>query len=379
MLKAIVCLAALLASSVWLVPGLAIEAEGTATAASSQGKSYTVSPQVFEKIDKRYGDTAALLKTLPGQIEQNQQTLAEIRRKMQHQQNETDKESKELARQVRAAYRIGQQEQLKLLLSQKDPGLSSRMLTYYDYFNKERLAKLKTIETSLAQLGEMDKQKQAEAAQLQENLAQKKAEQVKLDALRAERKALLDQIPDDFASHEQRLNQLRENGSQLRELVASLHIDAATDQELATPDTDESKADFAAANANFSTLKGVLHWPTKGQVSQIANDTSVDGFSDSVVISAKEGLEVHAVANGKVIFADWMQSYGLLLIVKHDDGYMTLYAYNQSLYKHKNEAVAAGEVIASVGQSGGQQEPGLYFAIRKDGTPLDPHEWCRKK
>jgi septal ring factor EnvC (AmiA/AmiB activator) len=98
-----------------------------------------------------------------------------------------------------------------------------------------------------------------------------------------------------------------------------------------------------------------------------------------VLIEAKEGEEVHAVAKGTVAFAEWMQNYGFLMIIEHNEGFMTLYAFNQSLFKQKNDHVEAGEVIAAVGQSGGQSRPGLYFGIRdKQGLAIDPQTWCRK-
>ena len=103
-----------------------------------------------------------------------------------------------------------------------------------------------------------------------------------------------------------------------------------------------------------------------------------EGVWDGVLIDAPEGMEIKAVTQGNVVYAEWMRGYGLLIIVDHGHGYMTLYAFNQSLYKKMGDTVEAGDVIASVGQSGGRSQSGLYFGIRKKGVPIDPLEWCRR-
>ncbi|MDO9105326.1 MAG: peptidoglycan DD-metalloendopeptidase family protein [Methylovulum sp.] len=341
---------------------------------------------VLAEIEQRYGETAALLKSLHGQIEQERRVLNKIRRDMQSYQNEIDRENKELVAQVRAAYLMGQQEKLKLMLNQQDPGLSSRMMVYYDYFNRERLAKLAAIEKTINRLDQLDKQKQAETALLEQSLAQKKSEQAILNKLRAQRSELLAQAPDDFSSDGLRLSQLKENENKLKALMASLH----GHDDITVTDTGQSETgvdgiddglsasdSFSAPNGKFSTLKGKLQWPVRGKVVQNFASLQSENIQNGVLIDANEGVEVHAVANGKVAFAEWMQSYGFLMIIEHGEGYMTLYAFNQSLYKHKNDAVAAGEVIAAVGQSGGRSQPGLYFGIRRQGMPIDPLEWCR--
>jgi len=340
---------------------------------------------ILAEIEKRYGETAALLKSLQGQIEQKRRILNKIRRDMQSYQNEIDKENKELVNQVRAAYLMGQQEKLKLMLNQQDPALSSRMMVYYNYFNRERLAKLAAIEKTIERLDQLDKEKQAETALLEQSLMQKKSEQAVLNTFRKQRAELLAQTAAGFPSDEQRLLQLKENENKLKALMASLHDhdiagigpEQSGDVADAIDNERQEKDDFSTPNGNFSTLKGKLPWPAKGRVVQHFASLESEDIQNGVLINASEGVEVHAVAKGKVAFAEWLQSYGFLMIIDHGEGYMTLYAFNQSLNKHKNDSVEAGEVIASVGQSGGRSQPGLYFGIRKHGMPIDPLEWCR--
>jgi murein hydrolase activator len=330
-------------------------------------------------IEKHYGEVAALLKTLQVQIEQKRQSLDKIRQDIQIYQNEMDKLSKELAGQIRAAYAMGQKEKLKLLLNQQDPALSSRMMVYFNYFNKERLKKLADIEAAVQRLDQLDKQKQTETELLELDLERKKSEQAALDEARKQRNELLVQIGNDFSSSEQQLSLLQESQNRLKSLMASLPI---TEEELAV-DAEQTKELFPSMEnsselkSDFSALKGKLHWPVNGRLVQKFGSPRSEGSWDGVLIDASEGMEIKAVTRGKVVYAEWLRGYGLMTIIDHGQGYMTLYAFNQSLYKRMGDMVEAGDVIASVGQSGGRSQAGLYFGIRKKGVPIDPLEWCR--
>ncbi|MFZ2313670.1 MAG: peptidoglycan DD-metalloendopeptidase family protein [Methylobacter sp.] len=352
----------------------------------------TLSAQLAE-IEKLYGKTAALLKTLQGQVELKRQNLNKIQQKMQVFQNEVSKQNKELAGQIRAAHAMGQQEKLKLLLNQQDPALSSRMMVYYDYLNMARAKKLASIEESMQHLEQLGKQEQEETELLEKNLEQKKLEQMAVDSVREQRAQLLAQLSNDFSSNEQQIDRLKESESKLKDLISILQqstddADSETVQEKelskvegdleAKDDSAETKNDFPELKGDFSSLKGQLPWPIKGRVANKFGSPRAEGTWDGVLIDAKEGTEIRAVTRGKVVYADWLRGYGLLTIIDHGKGYMTLYAFNQSLYKKIDERVEAGDVIASVGQSGGRSQPGLYFEMRKEGQPIDPLEWCRK-
>ena len=330
--------------------------------------------------EKHYGETAALLKTLQAQIEKKRQSLNKIRQDMDVYQNEIDKLSKELADQIRVAYAIGQKEKLKLLLNQQDLALSSRMMVYFNYFNKDRLKKLVDLETAVQRLDQLDKQKETEAGFLEQDLARKKSEQAVLDEVRKQRNELLVKIGNDFSSSEQQLSQLQESENRLKSLVDSLPV---TEEELAADaeqpaELSSSMENSSEPKADFSTLKGKLPWPVNGKLAQKFGSARTEGTWDGVLIDANEGQEIKAVTAGKVVYAEWLRSYGLMMIIDHGQGYMTLYAFNQSLYKRTGDSVEAGEVIASVGESGGRSQAGLYFGIRNKGVPVDPLEWCRK-
>ncbi|MEI6335799.1 MAG: peptidoglycan DD-metalloendopeptidase family protein [Methylococcaceae bacterium] len=328
--------------------------------------------------EKHYGETAALLKILQAQIDRKRQSLDKIRENIDIYQTEIDKLSKELADQIRVAYAVGQKEKLKLLLNQQDPVVSSRVMVYFNYFNKERLKKITDIEAAVKRLDQLNEQKQTETKLLEQDLEQKQSEQIVLDEARKQRNELLVQIGNEFSSSEQQLSQLQESENRLKSVMESLPV---TEEELAVdePATELSSTleNPSETRTDFSALKGQLPWPVNGKLAHKFGSPRIEGTWDGVLIDASEGMEIKAVTAGKVVFAEWLRSYGLLIIIDHGQGYMTLYAFNQSLYKKTGDSVAAGDVIASVGQSGGRSQAGLYFGIRNKGVPIDPLEWCR--
>lgn len=367
----------------------------------------TLNTQLGE-VEKLYGKTAALLRTLQAQVEQKRQNLTKIQQEKQSLHDEVAKQNKELVGQIKAAYAMGQKEKLKLLLNQQDPALSSRMLVYYGYLNKTRLIKLAGISESMQHLDRLGKQQQQETELLEKDLEQKKLEQIAVDGVRKRRAELLAQFKSDFSSNEQQIIHLKESENKLKNLVSSLHrstndftfeveqskklpkaVEAPSEpvkdlsgsgDDSSPPLTNPSLAK-GGGGVSFSSLKGQLPWPLKGQLTNkfgSARAESTENTWDGVLIDASEGTEIRAVTSGKVVFSDWLRGYGLLIIIDHGKGYMTLYAFNQSLYRQVGEWVDVGEVIASVGQSGGRSHSGLYFGIRNKGKPVDPLEWCRK-
>jgi murein hydrolase activator len=337
---------------------------------------------LLAQVDERYGDVAASMKSIKAQIELTSSSLDKIRRQISSYQGQIKQLNKEVAGQVRAAYAMGQQSKLKLMLNQQDPALSGRMMVYYEYLNKARLEKLANIQQTVKYLDELDKDKQAETELLEKNQGQKKSEQAALDEVKKQRKDLVAQLNDDFYSKEDQLSLLKESENKLINLIQTLENEPdETNQESETssPETVSpgNTASFPKLTGDFSALKGELPLPVKGKLASMIGSSSSEDMWKGVLINAKEGADIHAVTKGKVAYAGTLKGYGLLIIVEHDKQFMTLYAFNQSLYKHKGDWVEAGDVIASVGQSGGRPQPGLYFEIRRNGKPIDPLLWCR--
>jgi septal ring factor EnvC (AmiA/AmiB activator) len=374
---------------------------------SIQLQKKTIHTQL-EEIEKRYGETAAVLNALREQIELKRQNLINIHLDMEQKQVEISRQNRELAGQIRAAYAMGQKEKLKLLLNQQDPALSSRMMVYYDYLTRARLKKLEGIKATLQRLDQLDQQKQQEAALLMEDLERTKSEQIVLEGVRKQRNELLAQLGKEFSSNEQELQRLQESENKLQSLIASLQqaseelvFEAEKAKQEVTVEADdislkqgdseaepevaeqkdnavEPKTQVIPAKGDFPALKGKLPWPIQGRLVQKFGSPRLDSRWDGVLIDAREGTAIRAVTSGKVVYAEWLRGYGLLTIIDHGKGYMTLYAFNQSLYKKMGDWVESGDVIAAVGQSGGRSQPALYFGIRKKGTAVDPLEWCRK-
>ena len=337
---------------------------------------------LLAQVDERYGDVAASLKTIEDQIRLTGLGLDKIRKEINSYQGQIDKLNEELGGQVKAAYAMGQQDKLKLMLNQQDPALSSRMMVYYEYLNKSRLEKLTYLHQTVSYLDQLDKDKQRETELLEKNLGQRKSEQAALDKVRKQRNDLIARLNDDFSSKEDQLSLLKESENKLVNLIQTLENGAdAINQETGNQDSEaavqENQDSFPKLNGDFSALKGKLPLPVRGKLANMFAVPSAEANWKGVLINAKEGAEIKAVTKGKVAYAGTLKGYGLLIIVEHDKEFMTLYAFNQSLYKHKGDSVESGDVIASVGQSGGRSQPGLYFEIRQNGKPVDPLLWCR--
>ena len=212
------------------------------------------------------------------------------------------------------------------------------------------------------------------------DLESKKSEQLALLEAKKKRSNIIDKMGSDYSSPEQQLSELQESENSLRHLVSSLpgaEKEGSLIGNKAVTTTTEKQSEFVK-NVDFSSLKGKLSWPVTGQLSHKFGSARTVVTWDGVLIDANEGVEVKAVTRGTVVFAEWLRGYGLMIILDHGQGYKTLYAFNQSLYKKTGDSVEAGEVIASVGQSGGRSKAGLYFGIRSKGVPVDPLEWCRR-
>ncbi len=316
--------------------------------------------------ERRQGQMANALKGLNDQIRQQQNKLEQIRLERNRNQERISHYKKSLARQVRSAHAMGRQERLKLLLNQQDPVKADRLLTYYDYFNNSRVEQIKVFD-ELRQGLQLKEQKILAGSQNLRRLQKQKQTEVELLARsRKAREVLLSRLDSKFQSRNNELQQLKDDERSVQQLVRSVE-QAALDLPFDDGETN-----------SFVVLRGRLPWPVKGKLSEHFGSQTAAGQLNGVLISASEGDSVRVVSDGRVVYADWLPHYGLLMIVDHGKGYMTLYAFNQSLYKVVGDRVKAGDQVATVGRSGGRSTPALYFEMRKGGKPLNPLKWCRK-
>jgi septal ring factor EnvC (AmiA/AmiB activator) len=265
---------------------------------------------------------------------------------------------------MRAAYLIGRQEPLKLLLNQKDPALAGRMFAYYSYFGRARAGQIKLIEDDVQRIGELEGELEAQDAKLAELEKQQRTQLGALETAREQRSHVLAGLEAQSHTRAQNLARLKSEQAGLEKLLRELR--AAMER-------------FPVeGNDAFTRLRGKLNWPVSGQLVARFGDARAGGVHwDGVLVATERGNPVKAVCQGRVIYADWLPGLGLLTIVDHGDGYLSLYGHNEKLLKAVGEAVAAGDTIASAGDSGGSSRPELYFEIRKAGKPVDPRPWFR--
>jgi septal ring factor EnvC (AmiA/AmiB activator) len=293
--------------------------------------------------------------------------LAELDAAIAGREAELARESEHLAAQVRAAYMSGNQEKIKLLLNQRDPAMLGRMMAYYRYFNDYRADNIGAVTTKLRELSAMHSEVAAEEARLADLARTRAAELEKLAAAQQERQALLAALKDRMAAEGREIERLAAQEKDLARLIAEL-TSILSDY----PITSEEP---------FSEHRGRLTWPVAGTLLRDFGQPRVGGELrwNGVVLAAPRGREVRSVYHGRVAFADWLAGMGLLVIVDHGEGYMTLYGYNETILKNAGDWVAPGDVIATVGDSGGQADAGLYFEIRQGTRPLNPRRWVTRR
>lgn len=315
--------------------------------------------------EKQIGETTRQLHTLSARQATQQQRLDQLEQLRDGQQQALAANRAALKQQLRSAYAMGRQERLKILLNQQDPAVISRVLVYYDYFNRSRAEQISRLDQALAGLRETETALRQEQERMHETRQRVLEEQRLLAREQDKRQQVLAMLDRDIASKGQVLEGHKRDARQLQELLSKLQAELAN----LPIETEKHKP--------FKQLKGRLKWPTRGRLATRFGDSRAGSLKwDGVVIAAGDGLEVRAVHHGRVAFADWLRGFGLLLIIDHGDGYMSLYGNNQSLFKEAGDWVEPGEPIALVGNSGGQTRPGVYFGIRYNGAPVNPKQWC---
>ncbi len=266
---------------------------------------------------------------------------------------------------IRASYVSGQDSYLKLLLNQEDPSLSARMLRYFSVFNRQRLAQIESFRTTLDAL-ELTRSELAQTAlNLNARQQELEAQHSSLRSESANREALLTALQTEIDTRSGELAQLSEDREHLESLIEQIQ---------------EAIANIPAPDqiTPFAQAKGRLPWPVSGAALNRFGAAYSDGnlHRQGLILSAEQGSAVRAVHPGRVVFADWLRGSGLLVVVDHGEGYLSLYAQNQNLVKRKGDWVNRGEALATAGANGGTGQAGLYFEIRHNGQALDPAQWC---
>ncbi len=316
-------------------------------------------------IERRYGRLARNRNELENQVKSHLKRITELKRRAQQLLDEVDVQHQGLAAQARAAYAAGRQEWLKLVISSDDPARLSRILAYYNYLNRSRTRLIQGMQTELTESRRLQDELSGEIEHLKRSRIDLGTEEAELEKSRQARRQILAELERGILSQDVQLKRLQENEQRLQHLLASIQ----PQDEPGMPARDAAETGQAARNGQGSC-------PVRGRVVEQFSNARTGGRLGGILIAAREGSPVRAISDGRVAFSDWLRGYGLLTIIDHGDSYMSLYAYNQSLYKNVGDKVLAGEVIATVGVSGGRPDAGLFFGIRQNGRPVNPLTWC---
>ncbi len=278
-----------------------------------------------------------------------------------------DEETGALAAQVRAAYLSGGQERLRLLLNQRDPAALGRLMVYYRYLNARRAATVAGVRARVTALNRVVEAIAVEQQRLADLADERYAELTTLGAAQDSRSKLMAELRREMEQQGKEVERLAQQEQDLTRLIAEL-TSILSDYPISSEEP-------------FSELKGRLTWPIAGTLLHDFGQPRAGGDLkwNGVVLAAPRGREVRAVYHGRVAFADWLAGMGLLVIVDHGEGFMTLYGYNETVLKDAGDWVAPGDVIATVGESGGQNQAGLYFELRRGTRPIDPADWVKRR
>ena len=303
---------------------------------------------------------------LDEKLETQQAQLDKLNARRTELETALKKQRDALAALLRSAYALGRNEELKLLLQQDDVAAIARVLAYHRYFQRARIGRIDQLSTDLQQLADVQESIRKKSAELAATRDVRSAEGAKLDTERAEREALLEQLDAKLKEQGARVAALGKDERALSELLERLRdVFADIPKQLSGAEP-------------FASMRGRMAWPLTGKVVTAFGAADESGRpSSGLLVSAKTGTPVHAVSHGRVAFADWLRGYGLMIIVDHGDGYLSLYGCNETLLKDVGDWVNAGETIATSGASGGQKTAGLYFELRTKGQAVDPRKWLR--
>ncbi|MEY0002254.1 murein hydrolase activator EnvC [Morganella morganii] len=393
----------------------AVSAANTTTADASKNELKNLQLNIAEKeksVKEQQGKRASLLTQLKNQekdiaaagreLYSTQKTLKQLENEIAtlsteiKQLDSKQKAQRELlSKQLDAAFRQGRHQGVELIFKGEEGQRDERILAYYTYIGAAREKTIAELEETTQQLHARRQTEQQKRAEQKNLLGKQQTEKKKLDSARVARKSTLTELERSLKADQKDLLVMRENESQLRNKIAKAEREAKARAEREAREAARIREKQAQAKKKGSTYTptqderslmsrtgGLGHpagqaiWPVRGPLLHRFGD-SISGELrwKGMVIGAPEGTQVKAVADGRVLLADWLQGYGLVVVVEHGKGDMSLYGYNQSALVNVGDQVKAGQPVALVGNSGGQERPGLYFEIRRQGRTVNPQPW----
>ena len=320
------------------------------------------------------------LRDLGSQSREHSRRLAELNTELRRREEALKAQQALLASMLYRYYLGGQTEPLKLLLNREDPNQITRRLHYFGYISRARAELIGELRAGLAQLRELAQEAEQKAAELSAVTAQQRTQRSRLEREKRARNQVLARISRDVERQRREIGTMKRDEARLARLVASLAKLMARPKPAPRPRGERAPA-APPDDSPFARLKGRLSPPVRGELANRFGSPRSDGgvLWKGLFIAARAGEEVRSVADGRVVFADWLRGFGNLLIIDHGDAFMSLYGNNEALYKRVGDIIHGGEAVAAVGNSGGNADSGLYFELRYQGRPLDPLDWVNIK
>lgn len=318
---------------------------------------------LFKSTELKVAEVALSVRKTSNELKQVNNKVKALEKEQIQLQKEKKKQQILLAELVKTAYLSGKHDYTKLLLNQDDPAKLERLITYYKSLNEARVKELDSIQRVLNRLTQIEQELSAQRTQLLTLKSEQQQQKQQLAKSQSVRKAALRKLKANIKSNQGQLKRLEQSEIRLTNAIAQA----------------QREAKVAPENlAGLYYLKKKLKWPTTGRLSKKFGQRRSGALRwKGVLMSANLGNRVNAIAEGIVLYADWLKGFGWVTVVDHGKGYMSLYGHNQALLKSVGDYVEKNEPVALVGQSGGQSSPGLYFEIRYKGKTVNPARWCR--
>ena len=314
-------------------------------------------------IEIQIAKSATSLNKTQRSLDKNKQKLKVLRKQQKGYLGSLEQQKIVLAKQIRSAYMTGNYDFAKMLLNQQDATNFERTITYYQYLNKARKLQIDSFNLLVKNLQKVNAKLIDNQNELKQLQGKQLEQQQVLKANQTEREGTLTELQNAIESEEVKIAQLQINEKNLLEALTQAR------QQLVQQDVTLS---------GLSTLKGLLLMPAKGTLRKMFGRFRQGQIKwKGVVINGTPGDSVIAIHHAKVLYSDWLRGFGLVTVLDHGDGFMSLYGHNQALLVQAGESVQAGEAIALLGQSGGQNRPNLYFEIRHKGKPINPVNWLK--
>ena len=323
---------------------------------------------VLKNVDLRINEINHKLRDLGSRIEDVNKELSDLQDKKNETVSSLNEEQLVLAQQLRSAYFSGHEEYVKLIMNQQDPAVVSRMLVYYRYLTESRVRTISKINKHLELLNTLESAIRGRSVELKDLIGQEQQRWHSLNIAYQEQRKAVDALRGELASNEEQIQRMHNDEQELLRLIEKL-------QEILDELLDEEKT-----VTSFRALRGSLQLPADAKVIvRFGSQRQIGNLRwKGVVLAGQLGSDIHAVYAGRVVYADWMRGFGLLLIIDHGDSYLSLYGQNESLQVEEGDWVETGQTIATMGKSGGNSKPSLYFEIRYKGKPQNPLLWTKR-